>query len=178
MAAPIRPAGTKTLGSENWLWVPTIADLSAPTKAELTAASALDVTCYFYTSTARPSVNQNRSQPPARICDTQQYEELGLAQWTGGDLHYAIDPQATAGSDGKKAYEALAEASDGFLVNRMGIAKDTAVDTGQFVIAYPASTGVAVITPEGDGESAEAAVVQGYAITGAPSGLVAVVAGT
>jgi hypothetical protein len=176
MAAPIRPAGAKLFGRDKWIFVPAIADTAAPTVAEVGAASGIDLSCYFYTSTGKPDVNQNRVTPPARICDTQQYEAMGLGQWQGGDVHYAVDPQAAAGSDGKKAYEALPEGTTGFLVNRAGVDVDTDVAAGQFVVSYPVQFGTPVVTAEGDGEAAEVAIKQAFAITGPPSEIVAVAA--
>lgn len=176
MADPIRPAGAKVFGKKNWIFVPAIADTTAPTVAEITGATALDVSCYFYNSTGAPDVNQNRVQAPQRVCDTQQFEQLGLAQWQGGDMRYAVDPQAASGSDGKKALEKFAEGTTGFLVKRTGVAVDTAVTAGQFVTVYPVALGTPVETEEGDGEAAEAAIKQAFAITAEPSQFVAVAA--
>lgn len=178
MAAPIRPAGAKVFGREKWLFVPAIASVDAPTKVELTAEGVFDLSCYFYTDTGRPDVNQNRVTPPTRICDTQQYEAMGLGNWTGGDAIYAVDPQGAALSDGKKALEALPEGTRGFLVKRLAVAVATDIDTGQFVTTYPVEFGVPIDTTTGEGEAAEAAIKQAYAITGKPGILKAIVAGT
>lgn len=176
MTAPIRPAGTKVFGKEKWAFVPTIASTAAPSVAELTAAGAIDMSCFFYSDTAKPSVSQSGVTSPARICDTQQFQSMGLAQWTGGDAKYAVDPQGAAGSDGKKALAALPEGTTGFLVKRAGIAYDTDFTTGDFVSVYPVEFGVPVDVTEGDGESAEVAIQQAYVISGPPETLVAAVA--
>lgn len=177
MAAPIRPAGAKTFGKEKWVFVPTLANPAAPaTATELTAASALDVSCYFYSSSGKPDVSQDRVTPPPRICDTQQYEAMGLGKWQGGDLHYAVDPQAAAGSDGKKALEKFPEGTTGYLVQRLGVDVDTDFAAGQFVSVYPVELGTPVVTNEGDGEAAEAAIKQAFAITAKPETLVATAA--
>ncbi len=176
MATPTRPAGTKVFGRERDAFVPAIADLTAPKLTEITAASAIDLSCYFYNTTARPDVNQNRVTPPPRVCDTQQFERMGLAQWQGGDLRYAVDPQAAALSTGKKALEALPEGTTGFLVVRFGIAVATDFAVGQFVKIYPIEVGAQVDLPEGDGEAAEAAIKQAFAVTAQPTGYVALVA--
>ncbi|HET8614290.1 MAG TPA: hypothetical protein VFL94_02110 [Actinomycetales bacterium] len=177
MTAPIRPAAAKAYGREKWLFVPAIADPDAPKVTEINAGGGLDMSCYFYTDSGRPDVSQNRVQAPQRICDTEQFESLGSASWTGGDALYAVDPQGATGSDGKKALETLPEGTTGFLVRRFGIQVDDDVATGDFVSAFPVEWGVVLDTTEGDGEAAEVAIKQAYAITGRPSILKAVVAG-
>lgn len=176
MAAPVRPAGAKAYGREKWLFVPAIADVNAPKVTEMTATGVLDMSCYFYSDSGRPDVSQNRVQAPKRVCDTSQFESLGDASWTGGDAMYAVDPQAATGSDGKKAFEALPEGTTGFLVRRFGKAFDTDVAVGDFVSTFPVEFGKVLDTIEGDGESAEVAIKQAYAVTGEPGILKAAVA--
>lgn len=178
MTAPVRPAAAKTYGNEKWAFVPTIASTSAPTATELTAAGAIDMSCYFYSDTTKPSVSQDGVTAPTRICDTQTFQSLGTAQWSGGNAMYAVDPQAASGDDGKKAYAALPEGTAGYLVKRVGTAVDTDFATGDFVDVFPVEFGVPLDVTEGDGESAEVAIQQAYVITGAPAIIVAVVAGT
>jgi hypothetical protein len=176
MAAPTRPAAAKVYGKEKWLFA---AALSAPPKVtELTGTGTIDMSCYFYDDTARPSVTQDGVTAPKRICDTQQFQSMGTAQWGGGNAMYAVDPQADAGDDGKKALEALPEGTTGWLIKRVGVAVDTDFATGDFVSAYPVEFGVPVDVTEGDGEAAEAAIQQAYVITGPPQIIVSVVAGT
>ena len=176
MATPIRPAAAKTYGREKWAYVPAIAALAAPTVAELTAAGGIDMSCYFYGDTAKPSVSQDGVTAPPRICDTQQFQSLGTAQWSGGNAMYAVDPQAATGSDGKKALEKLPDGTTGFLVKRVGKAYDADFATGDFVSIYPVEFGVPVDVTEGDGESAEVAIQQAYVITGPPEIITAVAA--
>lgn len=176
MAAPIRPAGAKVYGREKWAFVPAIADPSAPSATELSATGAIDMSCFFYSDTTKPSVSQDGVTAPARVCDTQQFQSLGTAQWAGGNAMYAVDPQGASGDDGKKAYEALPEGTEGFLAKRVGIAYDTDFTTGDFVSIYPVGFGVPLDVTEGDGESAEVAIQQAYVITGPPATLVTVAA--
>lgn len=177
MAAPIRPAGTKVYGKEKWAYVPAIADTSAPTDTELSAAGAVDMSCYFFSDSAKPSVSQDGVTAPARICDTQQFQNLGTAQWSGGNAMYAVDPQGVAASDGRKAYEALPDGTTGFLVKRVGIAYDTDFTAADVVSVYPAAFGVPVDVTEGDGEAAEVAIQQAYVISGPPAIFATVAAG-
>lgn len=174
--AAIRPAGTKAYGRETWLYVPTIADPSAPTVAELTGASVLDLSCYFYAETGRPSQTTNRVTRPKRVCDTVTFEQIGDTTYAGGDALYALDPQAAPASEGKDAYETLPEGTTGFLVRRLGVDVDTAITAGDYVDVFPAEFGPAMPTTTGDAEAAEVAAMQAFAITAQPTFLALVAA--
>lgn len=175
MAAPIRPAASKNFGREKYLYVPTIADISAPTVTELTAVGVLDISCYLFDGFTRPDQNTNRVRPERRVCDTKQYESIGITDYSGGDLMYAVDPQAAALSDGKKAYEKLV-AGNGYLVRRNGDDVNTDVAAGDFVDVMPVELGPSIPITVGSGETAENAMKCAYAITSEPEWLVAVVA--
>lgn len=177
MTAPVRPAGVKAFGKEKWSFVPAIATQGTPKVTEITATGALDMSCYLYDTTAEPAVNQNRVTPPPRLCDTAQYERIGLANYQGGDAIYAVDPQAATGSTGKKAYETLPKGTTGFLVRRLGIDVNTDWTIGDFVSVFPVEFGEQLITKVGQAEATEVSVQQSFAITGPPSTLVAVIAG-
>lgn len=177
MAAPVRPAGAKTYGRKKCLFVPTLADPDAPTVTELTAAGVLELETYLYRdASSDPSVSQDGVTAPPRVSDTQQFQSRGDAQWSGGTAVYMVDPQATAGSDGKKAFEALPEGTTGFLVYRRGIAFGTDIAAGDFVSSYPVEFGAPFEADQGDGAAAEAAISQPYFVTGAPSLIKAVAA--
>lgn len=176
MAAPIRPSATKAYLREKVVFVPTIAAEGAPTVAELTGASALDVTKMLYASSARPSQTTNLARAPRRLGDGATYEFVGESQSSIGEVRYSFDPQAAAASDGKKAAEKFVEGTTGFLVYRWGIDRDTDVAAGQFVTVVPVEFGPQNETTEGDGEAAEVAIVQTVAQTGPKSMNVAVAA--
>lgn len=164
--AVIRTSAAKTFGAENLIFVPTIANINAPTVAEITGASSLDLTGYFYDDTGRPSQSTNRVTRKRRVYDTVQYEQIGITQMTGGEFMYAIDPQAAAASNGKKAYEKLAPGTTGYLVRRAAVNADTAVAIGQFVSVFPIEVGPQLDVNAGEGETAEAGIAQAFAITG------------
>lgn len=177
MAAPIRPASTKAYGREKWTFVATIASATlAPAVAEVNAASSLDVSCTLFDSSGRPSQSTNLVTKQKRVCDTTQYQQVGDTTVAGGEIRYAIDTQATAGSDAKKTYEKFAEGTTGFMVQRLGIPVATDIAAGQFVTVYPVEFGPALPGKEGDGESAEVGIVQTMAVTGPPARLIAVLA--
>lgn len=176
MTAPIRPASTKAFQREKWVFVPTIASITAPTVAEVTGASTLDVSCYLFDSTGRPAQNTNRVTLERRICDGAQYEQIGTTTYTGGDMMYAVDPQAAAASTGKKAWEKFPDGTTGFLVRRLGIDVNTDLAAGQFVDVFPVSFGPAMPTTVGDNDSAEVGISQAFAITAPPAFIKAVAA--
>lgn len=167
MAAPIRPSDTKAYLRDKWVFVPTgTYDPAAPSAAILIGATALDVTKMFFASSARPSQSTNLARAPRRLGDGETYEFVGESQRTIGEVRYAFDPQAAALSNGKKAYEKFPAGTTGFLVNRLGIDRDTDIATGQFVTSYPVEFGPQLETLEGDGEGAAVAIVQTAAQTG------------
>jgi len=165
MAEPLRPPATKTFGRENWLFVPAIADPSAPTVSELTAVSALDITRIVFASTARPTQSTNVTEAARRLGDTVVGQNIGTSTVTGGEMRYAFADQAAAGADGKKLFEKIPGGTAGYLVQRKGVARATAVAADQFVNVYPVEFGPSFPADEGDGESSESAMVCTFAIT-------------
>ena len=168
MTAPVRPASSKALQNTKWAFVPTIADISAPTVAELTGASTLDISCYIYTSSDKPSQNVNRVTAPARVCDGAIYERLGTTTYSGGTMHVAWDPQAVAASAGKKAWETLAGGTTGYLVRRSGKGYATDFIAADFVDVIPVELAQPFPTTEGDGDAAENSFDSAYGVTGPP----------
>lgn len=170
MAEPLRPAATKTYGKENWVFVPTIGDITAPTVAEVTAVSALDITNIAFADGApNPTKNTNLAAQNRRLGDTTETQFVGTTTYTGGDMTYQFAPQAATASDGVKLWEKIPEGTTGFLVRRLGVAKATALAAGQFVDVYPVEFGPSMPTKSGDAESAEAAASVTFAITSAPA---------
>lgn len=176
MAAPIRPASSKSFGREKWVFVPTIADITAPTVAEVTAGTALDISCYLFESSARPTGSTNLVDRERRICDTATFQQVGTTNYAGGEMIAALDPQAAALSDGKKAWEKFPEGTTGYLVRRLGVAVATDLAAAQFVDVFPVEFGAPVPGTTGDGESRENSFTSTFAITSTPAFLKAVVA--
>lgn len=175
MAAPIRPASSKSFGREKWVFVPTIASIAAPTAAEVTAGTALDISCYLYESSARPGASTNLVERERRICDTTTFQQVGTTTYSGGEMVASLDPQAAALSDGKKAWEKFPEGTTGYLVRRLGVAVATDLASGQFVDVFPVEFGVPVPTTTGDGESRENSFTVTFAITSTPAFVKAIV---
>jgi hypothetical protein len=170
MPAPVRPASTKAYLRKKVVWVPKgTYNPDSPSLAILTGASALDVTKMFFASSASPGQSTNMARAPKRIGDGETYEFVGETQSTLGEMRYSVNPQGAALSDGVKAYEKFVPGSEGFLVFRYGIDRDTDLATAQFVTSYPSECGPQLEVEEGDGEGAEMGIVQPFAQTGPKS---------
>lgn len=169
MPEPLRPDPTKTYGRENWIFVTTMADYTAATALEVTAASSLDITRIIFADSGKPSQSTNRAQAPRRLGDTKVYEFIGESSVTGGDMTYAFGAQAAAGADGKKLFEKIPEGTTGYLVERVGVARATAPAAGQFVNVYPVEFGPSFPARAGDGEGAESAMTCTFAVTNDPA---------
>lgn len=175
--APLRPAGTKAYLRDKWVFVPAgTYNPESPSLAILNAASALDVTKMLFASTTRPTQSTNLAKSPKRLGDAETYEFVGETNVTIGEMRYSFNPQGAAASDGKKAFEKFPAGTAGYLVNRLGLDRDTDLAVGQFVTSYPVEFGPQHEVPEGDGEGAEVAITQTVAQTGPKSLNKAVVA--
>ena len=173
MAEPLRPAAAKTFGRENWIFIPTIASATlAPTVAEITGASALDVTRIAFAG-AEPELNSstNRVKLDRRAGDTEAYEFIGETAYEGGDAVMQFSPQAAALSDGKKAWEKFAAGGvTGFMAKREDVARATAGAAGQFLSkVFPVEFGPGIPTKQGEGEAGQGAFRVTFAITGPPA---------
>lgn len=164
MAEPIRPAATLTRGRENWILVPTYADINALTVAEISAASALDITRIVFASTGRPSQSTNRVSNERRLGDDRTYEGIGDSNVTGGDILYAFADQAEPGADGKKLYEKIPAGTRMALVERIGVARATAPAATQFYNAYPVEFGPSFPARAGEAEAGESAMSAAFAV--------------
>ena len=177
MAEPIRPNATKTFGRENWVLIPTVANINAITATEWNAASSLDITRIAFASTGKPAQSTNRVTAERRLGDTKQYESIGTSSVTGGDLIYAFADQAAAASDGKKLFEMIPEGSTAVLAQRRGVARAVTAVSGQFYNAYPVEFGPSFPADAGDAEAAESAMSAAFAVTGEPAINKAIAAG-
>lgn len=176
MAAPINPNGVGVQGNIKVVWVEALTSLSSPSAAEINAGTSLDVSYYLYDAGWAPGVTSNRVTSPRRLASRKSRERFGTTTETLGDLVYTVDPQSAAGSDGKKAYEALIEGSTGYFVERPGEDADTDIAAGDFVNIYPVEVGPQVITGDPADEAAEFQVTQPVSVTGDRRQLVTVAA--
>lgn len=133
------PEGVDAQGNESLLWVPAIADTSAPKLTELTATGAVNVSCAVRGFS--PTAEQGTSED-IRLCSTESFENPGRVKNSIDDLDYVYDPQAADGSTTNKHYEVLVQGAKGFLVDRRGFnAQTEALAVGQKVDVYPVTLG-------------------------------------
>lgn len=152
----VSPTGVKTQGNVKVQFVITMANIAAPTNTEVTAGTALDVSCYLLADGFARSVTTNKGNAPRRLCTKKQFEQFGSTTYSIADLHYIMDPQGAAASTGVKAWEKLTPGQAGYFVVRLGIdpvVTDWAV--GQFVEVWPVTLGERMIDGDPTDEFAE-----------------------
>lgn len=151
----VMPEGVPTLANTAVKWVASIADPTAPTLAELTAAApaSFDLSCALYADSFQPTQDVSRSNAPRRLCSRTSLSRITDTTRSLPDITYAIEPQAAAASDGKRPFEILTEGTSGFLVARFGLdARNEAWAAGQFVSVFPVTLGAGlVMNPQDDG---------------------------
>ena len=149
MAAPLKPQKVTANGKDSWFWVPAIADMAAPTVAEINAASGVNITCFLLAEQDGVTGTAEKVALARLLCETSTTEALGDQTWSLADLQGVFDPQAAAGSTGKKAWEEFQDAiNPGYLVRRQGVIADSdsaEAATGQFVDVFQVE--VAKATP-------------------------------
>lgn len=178
MPLPIRPPAAKAYTRTNWIWIPTIASAAlAPTVAEATGASALDITLMGFDGTMPdpqldgPLVDQQR-----RFGDSVVYQFAGPVKYTGGTVVLQMNPQAAAASDPVKAWEKFTVGATGFFARRLNVSLEVNVTAGQFLDVFPAEIGGRLPGMQGSGPEAEGAFSFSWAVTAPPAFKIAVLA--
>lgn len=123
-------------GKSRYDWVPAIADPSAPTVAELTAAGVVPLSCYF---TAVTPGTEQASVTDDRVCSRETFEQPGTIQNTFSAT-YVYDPQNTTPAE-NLAFTSLKADTKGFVVQRLGLDFEEDYAAGQFVDVLPATCG-------------------------------------
>lgn len=146
----VYPEGVRARGNESVLYVAAIADLEAPTVAELTAVGVANISCFL--SGFAPQGNQD-SVEDRRLCSEQIFEDPGDVAISIDNLEYVYYPQASAPSPTNKAYEVLKKDVVGYLVDRRGLnARTVAIAAAQLVDIYPIRLGEQFRMPLDPGE--------------------------
>ena len=149
------PTGVNAQGKDSVVWVPALEDPSEPTVAELTGASAVNISCALIGFSV--SVDQG-TFTDTRLCSTQEFDNLGKAKYTIDDLQYVYDPQSvgsTPADPDNIAYDALTPGLTGYFVHRRGISAKTDIAADQIVNVYPAELGVqsdVAVDPTSEGD--------------------------
>ena len=164
---PIDPTGVTAQGNVKVIYVATIADPTAPKLTETGAASSLDLSCFLYEGGWAPTQDTAKGPAPRRLCSRIVYEKFGTTTQSLADLQYAVQPQAAAASDGKKAMEKLVEGATGWLVERLALDAVTVdMAIGQFVNVRPVVFGPQLISGDTSDEFAEFMITQPVSQTG------------
>lgn len=178
MSVPVKPALKRAFARDRWYWVPAIADPTAPTVAEITAATGFNLSCSLFGDTQDGfDATTDKVTLPRVNCETDVFQVNGNTTHAAPDLMVSFQPQAASGEDGKKAWESMDDLSDGFLVRGQDL--DPKVDSvaGDFVDVVPASLGVKVPTKTGNDAAGVYAFKVPASITNTPAYNVAIVAG-
>lgn len=126
--------GIAAAGNVKTYWVEAIADVSAPTVDEILAGA--EITC------AIDNLDVTLDQPTTtrtKRCYRQPVETPGRPVRTVGQITYDYDPQNPESTD--YAYETLTPKKRGYIVDRLGLPKEDAVEVGDFVRVIPAELG-------------------------------------
>lgn len=177
MAVPTKIAPKRSYARNRWLWVPAIADTSAPTVAEITAAAGINLSCAVFGDTQEGTdATVEKVTLPRLECETDVFQVNGNTTHTAPDLLVTLSPQAAALSDGKKSWEAMDDLANGFLVGGMDLDPNVDFVAGEFVNVIPGQLGVKIPTKTSLGADGVYGFKVGVSITSKPEYLVAIVA--
>jgi hypothetical protein len=123
-------------GNTKVVFVPTLADPAAPSLAELTGASAVELSCYLTGSGLSPSIKED-TVTDERLCSTQTFEQPGR-KTDSLEIEYIDNTNSPNEATSNKATDTLTEGTTGYLVVRRGVDYETAfAATSQKVTVYP-----------------------------------------
>lgn len=134
-----QPTSVPADGSVKVVFVPAIADASAPTVTELNAAGAIDLSCYLTADGLNMSTDE-QTVTDDRLCSRQTFEQPGRFS-DSMEVGYVYDPQnSTATED--LAYKTLKRGVKGFLVLRWGADYEADFAAGDVVDVVPVNWGI------------------------------------
>jgi hypothetical protein len=134
MAADI--PSTPADGNVKIAFVPTLADPTAPTTAELTGVGVIDLSCYLTSDGWTPGLDEQVISDD-RLCSVQTFEQPGRSSRTLA-IKYVENPGSATDN---KAFDTLAPGTQGYLVERRGKDKDTAFAAADVVNVWPGTAG-------------------------------------
>lgn len=179
MAEAIKPQKVQAHGNDSWFWAPAIADMSAPTAAEINAVTGLNLSCYLLSEQEGVTSETERVTLPRVLCETSTEEGKGEQKFSLSTLQVVFDPQAATGSAGKKAWEMFKDGANGFLIRRQAVKADSDAPeaiAGQFVDVMKVETDEAVPDKTSTGAEAIYAAKTNVFLKGKPKFNVAVAA--
>lgn len=140
------PEGIEGEGNVKVVVTSALANPAAPTLAEVTSATNVDLTCYITGDGFAPGGEQE-TRTDRRLCSRQVFGVPGSVTYTIEELVYVYDPQAVPGDPENRAYEKLAPNSQHFLMVRWGLPYETAFAAGQKLDVYPITAGAQFKNP-------------------------------
>lgn len=166
MATPLKPGLHNALKKDSFWLVPAIANVTAPTKAEIEAGFYM--TCFLTEENAGWSVTFNKGTAPRLMCSANTPEVLLPSTYQGADIIGAVDPQAATGATDKAGFEFLKDGFRGFLVTRHNKINDLAdtVTAGEFVNVGAVDVSEAVIDKSATTSEGVYVYKAGVAVTG------------
>lgn len=130
-------------GNVRAVLAPAVADVNAPTAAELTAG--IDISCYLTGDGLAIAVDQ-QSITDERLCSTSTFEKRGRKTHSV-DVTYIDNTNSVAHAAFNEAREALDEGSVHYLVTRRNLPYETAFADSQLVRVYPVEAGFPAEVP-------------------------------
>lgn len=179
MVAPPKPRRVSMNGKQSFWLVPAIANMQAPTVAEINAAGGINLSCSLLKSFAGLTPTFNKVTSDGFLCETDSFETNDSTSWVMSDIAGGFDPQAEEASDDKVAFEFLRDGFEGFAVFRNGVvaaSDDSEAAAGQFFNIAPVDVTKAADVSNATTATNIANFLAGVAVTGAPAMNVAAVA--
>lgn len=105
MAAPVTPAKQLANGKDTWWLVPAGVDKNAPKATEINAAAGMNLTGVLLSDYEGLTPSTDKITLPRVMLETSETEVNGATKYSAADMQMTFQPQAAAGSDGKKAWE-------------------------------------------------------------------------
>lgn len=164
MAESVVHAGTPADGFGKVLWVPAIADPTAPKLTEISGGTVVDITYDLVGDGFRHEITEN--EITVNRYTLKQQLSLPGTRADSLELQYAV---------GTPAEESLTPGTSGFIVQRLGVANEAAFAVDQVVDVIPVTAGIQrKVAPT---TNTELQKVQRFYVRGAVQDDVAVVAG-
>lgn len=139
------PAGRPTAGRVGLWWVPTIANVNAPTVAELNAGINITNAVYGFGDGATQAKVERRKYGYAA-----SVQSFGRVSFAPPALEWDTDPQGTAVGTDYDYETTLVEGATGFLVHRRDVEPDDDFAAAQKVDVRQASLGYVARVDVGD----------------------------
>lgn len=147
------PAGIPAAGTLSVTIVPAsgVANINAITKTEVTAASAVNVSCLLQGDGWGRSTEESTTEG-RRACERYSRDLPGQKKTTFDQARFVYDPQNPEAAV-SAAYAALTEDEEYIVIERIGISGKEELDTDDLYDAYPVRLSIKdKLVPGADGE--------------------------